>query len=64
MSRIDEIGQNGNTGEHYIVEGVARIIAGDQADRVLGSKNRGKKGWELHVQQAIKILEYLEKVNA
>lgn len=28
-SRIDEIGQNGNTGEHYLVEKIAKLIHKD-----------------------------------
>ena len=60
MSRINHIGQNGNTGEHYHVEQIARIIAGDQADNALMGKNAGKKRWELYVPKAIEIYEYME----
>lgn len=60
MRRIDEIGQNGNDGRIYLVEKVARIIAGEHADMKLMGTNSGKVRWQLSVPIAIKILEALE----
>lgn len=59
-SRIDVIGQNGNTGEHYQVEIVARAIAGDRADEVLMGKRKGITRWQLHIDQALRVLDALD----
>ena len=58
-SRIDIISSNGNSGDHYKVERICRIIAGDGADSILGGYNKGKRRWENHIQQASEILEVL-----
>lgn len=57
VSRTDIIGSNGNDGQHYLVEQVCRIIAGDGADQTLGGKMRGCKAWQQHVKQAIEIIQ-------
>lgn len=59
-SRIDIIGLNGNDGSHYIVEKIAKIIAGDKSDEVMGGVNKGKKRWELYLNKAHDILDLLE----
>ena len=56
-SRIDIIGQNGGEGEHYLVELVAKAIAGEHAERVLMGKQVGKRQWQLHIAQAIRAIE-------
>lgn len=57
MKRIDYIGQNGGDGLHYLVERVARAIAGDTADYPMMGENAGKKRWELHIDQALAVIE-------
>lgn len=54
--RIDIISQNGATGEHYLVEDIARLLTGDSADMTLMGKNSGKKRWELMVPKAIEVI--------
>lgn len=61
--RQDIIGQNGNSGLHYRVEQVARAIAGDGADDVMGGTNKGKCRWELHIDQAFRVLDVLNFVD-
>ena len=61
MSRIDAIGRNGNDGRHYLVEKVARKLAGKFADMPLGGKSNGKSRWELHIDQAIEVIDEVEK---
>lgn len=61
MSRIDIIGQNGNDGEHYLVEAICRVIAGEHADMKLMGNNSGKVRWQLFIPQAIKILEVISE---
>jgi len=56
LSRPDIVGQNGNDGEVYLVEKVCRIIAGDNANQVLGGFSKGKKRWENHIKQAMEII--------
>ena len=59
--RIDPIGQNGNTGEHYIVEKVARAICHPLgADDFLMGINKGKRRWELFIPNAMRVLEVIE----
>ena len=53
-SRIDIIGQNGPTGEHYKVEKVARMIAKEWHSGGLD------EFWEDFVPLAIKIVEVIE----
>jgi len=60
VSRTDIIGQNGNDGLHYKVEQVARAIAGEGADLPMMGKNKGKVRWELHIDQALRVLEVLD----
>ena len=59
--RIDQIGANGNDGEHYLVEKVCRIIAGDNASQPLGGYSKGKERWTIHIKQAIEIIEEVQK---
>jgi len=61
IPRIDLISQNGATGEHYMVEKIARIMAGKDADMKLDGKNIGKLRWELYVPVAIKVMEALDE---
>lgn len=56
MSRLDNIGQNGNDGEYYLVEKVARQLAGDCQDMRQGGRNEGKFYWELFIKQAIAVI--------
>lgn len=57
MKRIDIISQNGNDGEIYLVEAVARALAGKDAEQQLMGKNSSKKRWELMVPKAIEVIE-------
>lgn len=57
MNRIDIIGANAPDGEYYLVEKVARQIAGDCQDQKLGGISEGKCYWELFIQQAIAVIE-------
>lgn len=59
--RIDIVGQNGNDGEHYLIEKIARAIAGDKADYPMMGENAGKKRWELHLEQALRVRESLSE---
>jgi hypothetical protein len=59
-SRIDIIGSNGPDGRVYLVEKIARIMAGEHADMQLMGKNAGKVRWQVYVPTAIKILEEIE----
>ena len=43
------------TCETHLLERVARAIAGERADQVLGSKNKGKLGWELFIPNAERV---------
>ena len=60
-SRINMIGLNGNEGTHYLVERIARAITGELQDYPMMGKNAGKKRWELHIDQALRVLDLLEK---
>jgi len=42
--RIDQIGQNGGTGEHYLVERVAKVLADDPQD------------WEIYIGVAVRLI--------
>lgn len=53
--------QNGNDGRVYLIEQIARCMAGDFADQKLMGKNAGKKRWQIHVPTAIKILDIVEE---
>lgn len=57
MNRIDIIGSNAPDGEYYLVEKVARQIAGDCQDQKLGGQAEGKVYWELFIKQAIAVIE-------
>jgi len=57
LSRQDIVGQNGNDGEVYKVEKIARAIAGDRAEQQLGE---GKLGWTLFIPNAIRVMEVIE----
>lgn len=57
MDRIEVICSNGNDGEYYLVEKVARQIAGDCQDQKLGGISEGKCYWELFIKQAIAVIE-------
>ena len=46
--------------EHYLVEKVARIIAGPDADQKLSGKRAGMKRWQLHVPTAIMIVREMQ----
>jgi len=61
MSRIDIIGQNGNEGDHYLVETVARMLAGDSQDKVLMGVHRGKTNWELFIPKAIEVIDVIKQ---
>lgn len=60
QERINYIGLNGNDGLHYLVERVAKTIAGERADEVLMGSRVGKQRWELHIDQALRVLDLLE----
>ena len=62
-SRMVPIGQNGNDGEYYLVEKVARQIAGDCQDQKLGGVSEGKCYWELFIQQAIAVIEIVREFD-
>ena len=53
MARIDHIGQNGPTGEHYLVEEIAKTIQRSH-------KTNARYDWEDFVPEAIAILEEIE----
>ena len=55
MSRQDIIGQNGSTGEHYIVEKIARAICGEDADQPLGGRLVGDDRWTLSIGAATRV---------
>ena len=59
-SRIDIIGSNGGDGSHYLVERVARAIAGPDADQKLSGKRSGTRRWELHIKAAMRVIEVIE----
>jgi len=61
MPRIDIIGQNGGDGEHYLIEKIARAIAGEHQDYPMMGKNAGKKRWELYLKQALRVRESLSE---
>jgi len=63
VSRIDIIGQNGGEGEHYLIEQIARAIAGEHADKALRGRYAGQKQWQLHIKQAMAIMEIIEEAN-
>ena len=55
-SRIDVIGSNGSTGEHYLVEKIARAICGeDEADQPLGGRLVGNDRWTLSIGAATRV---------
>ena len=56
-SRINMIGLNGGDGLHYLVERIAKAIAGEHQDYPMMGKNAGKKRWELHIDQALAVLD-------
>ena len=58
--RIDNIGQNGNDGEVYLVERLAKAIAGIDANQVLKG---GKKRWELFIPNAMRVLDCLREAE-
>lgn len=60
-SRIDIISQNAADGEYYLVEKVARQLAGDCQDQKLGGKNEGKLYWELFIEQAMSVIEIVRE---
>ena len=62
-SRIDVIGSNAPDGEYYLVEKVARQIAGDCQDQKLGGKNEGKMYWELFIGQAMAVIEIVREFD-
>ena len=55
MSRRDIVGQNGNDGQVYIVEKIARAIAGDEADQPLGGRLVGNDRWTLSIGAATRV---------
>ena len=62
-SRVDIIGQNGNTGKHYLIEEVAKAICGWGSEMPLHGKRKGQKRWELHKDQAKRVLIKLEQMG-
>ena len=56
-SRINMIGLNGGDGLHYLVERIAKAIAGEHQDYPMMGKNAGKKRWELHIDQALAVID-------
>lgn len=60
-SRIDLVGQNGNDGEHYLVEEVCRIIAGEHGDIKLMGTYLGMSRWQLFIPMALQIIERVQK---
>ena len=61
VSRIDVIGQNGGDGEHYLVERVARAIAGEHADKTLRGRGAGSQQWQLHIKQAMTVIDVVRE---
>ncbi len=62
QKRIDIIGSNGNDGEIYLVEKIARAICGEAyADQSMGPKSTVKYRWEIHIAQAMRVLEVIEE---
>lgn len=59
--RAEVIGQNGNTGEHYLVEAVAKLLAGDNPELPLGGRNKGKMRWMLYIDTAMKVIEEVRR---
>jgi len=59
--RQDIIARNGNDGEHYIVIEVAKIMAGSGWENPLHGKNKGRKRYELYINQAMNILDYIDE---
>jgi len=51
------IGLNGGDGLHYLVERIAKAIAGEHQDYPMMGKNAGKKRWELHIDQALAVID-------
>jgi hypothetical protein len=62
-SRVDIIGQNGGDGSHYLVEKVARVLAGKDADMKMMGKCAGKERWELFIPLAMKVIDAVEEFN-
>ncbi len=63
VSRIDAIGANGNDGEVYLVEKIARAICGEAyADQVLAGVMEGKRRWETHITQAMRVVKVIKDV--
>jgi len=61
--RIEVICSNGPDGEIYLVEKVARQLAGDCQDMKQGGKNEGKLYWELFIQQAMAVIEIVREFD-
>lgn len=57
MSRIDEIGQNGNDGLHYKVEAVAKKLAGKDWDMMLSGKKGVRRKWVDYIPLAMEVVE-------
>jgi len=56
-SRIDIIGTNGGDGSHYLVEKMARKLAGTHPDLVHSGKGGVRRRWEDFVPLAIELIE-------
>jgi len=54
------IGLNGNDGLHYMVERVAKAIAGPGSEEHMMGRNKGRMRWELHIEQAYRVIKELE----
>lgn len=60
-TRVDIIGQNGNNGEHYLVEKMAKRLAGKDFDMMLSGKKGVRRKWEDFVPLAIELLDIAEE---
>lgn len=57
--RMDVVGQNGNTGEHYLVETVARAMCGPDADEYMYGLRSKKQRWEIYIRPAMRVVDEL-----
>lgn len=62
-NRMEIIMRNGNTGEHYIVEKIAKRLAGKDFDMMLSGKKGVRRRWVDFIPLAMEIIEIVESDN-
>lgn len=61
LARIDIIASNGNDGKVYLVEKMAKRLAGKDFDMMLSGKKGVRRRWEDFVPLAIELLDIVEE---